>query len=292
VRTIGGGQVLNPIPQKHKRLRQDVIEGLQHLTDEDPEAVISQQIQQAGFGGVSFSHLKIMTNLTDKQLDTAVQHLLSKKTITQTDKQNRIFLHQSTFDQLIQKTTEYLAKYHANNPLKAGMPKEELKSKFPQLSDPKVFSLILNQMIKGDQIVQEENTVRLSGHRVALGADQAEIRKKIVSLYKKGGLQPPYFRDVPGLLAVDPNSTRDVMLLLVEEGQIIKTKDDLYFHVDAVTELKNRLVEFLKANEDITTPQFKEMTGVSRKYVIPLIEYFDAIKVTLRVGDSRKFRGS
>ena len=291
VRTIGGGQVLNPIPQKHKRLKQDVIDGLQHLTDEDPEAIISQQIQQAGYGGVSFSHLKIMTNLTDKQLDTALQHLLSKKTITQTDKQNRIFLHQFTFDQLIQKTAEYLANYHAANPLKAGMPKEELKSKFPQLSDPKVFNLILNQMIKSDQIAQEENTVRLSDHRVSLGADQADIRKKIQAIYKKGGLQPPYFRDVPNLLEVDPNHTRDVMMLLVEEGQIVKTKDDLYFHVDAITELKNRLVDFLKAHGDITTPQFKEMTGASRKYVIPLIEYFDASKVTLRVGDSRKLRG-
>ena len=291
VRTIGGGQVLNPIPQKHKRLKQDVIDGLQHLTDEDPEAIISQQIQQAGYGGVSFSHLKIMTNLTDKQLDTALQHLLSKKTITQTDKQNRIFLHQFTFDQLIQKTAEYLDSYHATNPLKAGMPKEELKSKFPQLSDPKVFNLVLNQMIKSNQIAQEENTVRLSDHRVSLGADQADIRKKIQTIYKKGGLQPPYFRDVPNLLEVDPNHTRDVMMLLVEGGQIVKTKDDLYFHVDAITELKNRLVDFLKAHGDITTPQFKEMTGASRKYVIPLIEYFDASKVTLRVGDSRKLRG-
>ncbi len=291
VRTIGGGQVLNPIPQKHKRLKQDVIDGLQHLTDEDPEAIISQQIQQAGYGGVSFSHLKIMTNLTDKQLDTALQHLLSKKTITQTDKQSRIYLHQVTFDQLIEKTIEYLANYHATNPLKAGMPKEELKSKFPQLTDPKIFNLILNQMIKSDQIVQEENTVRLSDHRVSLGADQADIRKKLLAIYKKGALQPPYFREVPGLLGIDPNHTKDVMLLLVEEGRIVKTKDDLYFHVDAITELKNRLVDFLKANEDITTPQFKEMTGASRKYVIPLIEYFDASKVTLRVGDSRKLRG-
>jgi selenocysteine-specific elongation factor len=291
VRTIGGGQVLNPIPRKHKRMREDVVEGLQHLADEDPETVISQQIQQAGFSGVSFSHLKIMTNLTDKQLDTACQHLLSQKTIIQTNKENRIFLHQSTFDQLKQKSAEYLGAYHADNPLKAGMPKEELKSKIPQLSDSKVFNLILNQMIKADQIVQEENTVRLADHRVALGADQSKVRKKILDLYQQGGLQPPYFRDVPKILDVDPHHTNDVMLLLVEEGQIVKTKDDLYFHIDAITDLKNRLVDFLKSNGDITTPQFKEMTGASRKFVIPLIEYFDASKVTLRVGDSRKLRG-
>jgi selenocysteine-specific elongation factor len=172
------------------------------------------------------------------------------------------------------------------------MPKEELKSKFPQLSDVKIFNLALGQMIKSGRIVQEEKTVRLADHSVSLGADQADIRKKILNLYKDGGLQPPYFRDVPNLLEVDPNHTKDVMLLLVEDGQIVKTKDDLYFHIDAIKELKNRLVGFLKANEEITTPQFKEMTGASRKYVIPLIEYFDASKVTLRVGDSRKLRGS
>ena len=291
VRTIGGGQVINPIPQKHKRLRQDVVEGLQQLTDDDPEVIISQHIQQAGYGGVSFSHLKIMTNLTDKQLDTALQHLLSQKTITQTDKDNRIFLHQTTFDKLIQNCGDYLGNYHRDNPLKAGMPKEELKSKFPQLSDPKVFNLILNQMIKSGQITQEENTVRLSDHRVSLGADQADIRQKMLDIYQKGGLQPPYFREVPGMLGADPNHTKEVLMLLVEEGHIVKTKDDLYFHVTAITELKSRLVDFLKANGEITTPRFKEMTGASRKYVIPLIEYFDACKVTLRIGDSRKLRG-
>ncbi len=290
VRTIGGGQVLNPIPPKHKRLRPDVVEGLQHLADDDPEAIISQHIQQARYGGVSFSHLKIMTNLTDKQLDTALQHLMSQKTITQTDKENRIFLHQTTFDKLKQKTAEYLGNYHSDNPLKAGMSKEELKSKFPQLSDPKVFNLILNQMIKSGQIAQEENTVRLSDHRVSLGADQADIRKKILDIYQNGGLQPPYFREIHRILDVDPNHTKDVLMLLVEEGQIVKTKDDLYFHVDAITELKNRLVDFLKSNGEITTPQFKEMTAASRKYVIPLIEYFDARKVTLRIGDSRRLR--
>ena len=170
------------------------------------------------------------------------------------------------------------------------MPKEELKSKFPQLADPKVFNLVLNQMIKSNLIAQEENTVRLSDHRISLGADQADVRQKMLDLYQNGGLQPPYFRDVPGMLNVDSDHTKDVMMLLVEEGLIVKTKDDLYFHADAITELKNRLVDFLKSNGEITTPRFKEMTGVSRKYVIPLIEYFDANKVTLRVGDSRKLR--
>ncbi len=98
--------------------------------------------------------------------------------------------------QLQQKSAEYLAKYHETNPLKAGMPKEELRSKFPRLSNSKLFNLVLNQMIKSKQIVQEENTVRLDSHRVSLGEDQADVREKILKAYQEGGLQPPYFREV------------------------------------------------------------------------------------------------
>ena len=290
VRTIGGGHVLNPAPLKHKRLKPDVIRGLQRLADDVPESIISYHIEQAGYNGVSFSHLKIMTNLSDKQLDIQLQHLLSQKTIIQTDKENRIFIHQTTLDTLKQKFSEHLMDYHGANPLKAGMPKEELKSKFPRLTDTKLFNQVLNQMIKRRQIVQEENTVRLESHRVSLGQDQTAIRNKIIQTYQSGGLQPPYFREVVKVLQLEPKHARDVLMHLVAEGQIVKTKDDLFFDTEAVAKLKNKLVDFLKANGEISTPQFKEMTGVSRKFVIPLIEYFDAKNVTLRVGDSRKLR--
>lgn len=290
VRTIGGGYVLNPAPQKHKRLKPEIIQGLQDLTHNDPDVIISYHIEEAGYRGVSFSHLKIMTNLPDKQLETQLQHLLSQKKIIQTDKENRIFIHQNTFDTLNQKITEHLTDYHGTNPLKAGMPKEELKSKFPLLTNSKLFNQVLNQMIKGNQIEQEENTVRLASHRVSLGQDQADIRKKIIRIYRNGGLQPPFFREIAKNLEADPKRAQEVLMLLVEEGQIVKTKDDLFFDAGAVADLKAKLVEFLKTEGEITTPQFKEMTGVSRKFVIPLIEYFDANKVTLRVGDSRKLR--
>ena len=170
------------------------------------------------------------------------------------------------------------------------MPKEELKSKFPLLTNSKIFNQVLNQMIKNQQIVQEENTVRLNSHRASLGQDQADISNKIIKTYQDGGLQPPYFREVIKELNIAPKHGQEVLTLLVEEGRIVKTKDDLYFDARAVDNLKTKLVEFLKSNGEITTPQFKELTGVSRKFVIPLIEYFDAKNVTLRIGDSRKLR--
>ena len=258
VRTIGGGQVLNPIPQKHKRLKPEINRGLQQLADNDPESIIAYHIEQAGYSGVSFSHLKIMTNLPDKQLEHHLQHLLSQKTLIQTDKETRIFIHQTTFDHVKTKNREHLANYHGANPLKAGMSKGRAKIQISAaIGDSKLFNLALNQMIKDQQIVLEEKTVRLASHQVSLGRDQADIRDGIIKIYHQGGLQPPYFRDVIKELGSPPDHAKDVLMLLVEEGQIIKTKDDLYFHAKAVDELKRKLVEFLKINGEITHPGLK-----------------------------------
>jgi selenocysteine-specific elongation factor len=89
---------------------------------------------------------------------------------------------------------------------------------------------------------------------------------------------------------ISENRAKEVLMLLVNEGTIVKIKEDLYFDARAVDALKERLVSFLTENGEITTPQFKEMTGVSRKFVIPLIEYFDSKNVTIRIGDIRKLR--
>ena len=89
---------------------------------------------------------------------------------------------------------------------------------------------------------------------------------------------------------VDAQQARDVLQLLVENGDLLKVKEDLYFHRQAIDDLRLRLVDFLKEKGEITTPEFKDMTGASRKYVIPLAEYFDTTNVTIRVGDIRKLR--
>jgi selenocysteine-specific elongation factor len=288
--TIGGGEVLNPIPIKHKRLKPETIEGLKELGNQKPEVIIAFHTEASGYQGVSFSHLKIMSNLADKQLENALQGLLSKKILIQVDKENRIYIHHSGFEKLKNDTQGQLADFHSVNPLKPGMSKEELKTKFPPYLTSKLFNLTLTQMIKENEIVQEENTVRLASHAVSLGGKQADIKNKILDTYQKSGLQPPYFKELAKSLDADAKRARDVLMHLIDEGSIVKVKEDLYFHVKAINDLKNKLVGFLEAQGEIATSQFKEMTGVSRKYVIPLAEYFDSTNVTLRVGDVRKLR--
>ncbi len=290
VRTIGGGYILNPIPQKHKRYKPEVVKGLKGLMDNEPEAIISYYLDESGYHGVSFSDLLIMTNIHEKQLHDIMQGLLSKRIVILTDRENQIYIHHNSFDKLKKEMSVCLDNYHQVNPLKAGMPKEELRSKFPSLRNSKLTNLMLNHMIKDEKIVAEENTVRLASHTISLGMDQADIREKILDAYLNSGLTPPYFKELSKSLDVEISRAKDVLMLLVDEGLIVKVKEDLYFNSLAVEDLQQKLVDFLVSHGEITTPQFKNMTGVSRKYLIPLIEHFDAKNVTIRIGDSRKLR--
>jgi selenocysteine-specific elongation factor len=290
VRTIGGGQVLNPVAEKHKRFRPEVVEGLKGLLTHDPEDVIGYHVMAAGVRGVSFSALMIMTNLSEKPLDKYLQTMLSRRDVLQIDKEQRLFIHKTGFEDLQKNMTTHLQAYHEKNPLKGGMPKEELKSKLPATVGTKAFTMALNQTIADKIIAQEGDSVKLTTHKVSLGEDQAGMKKKILGIYLENGLQPPYFKEVVNRLDYNASHAKDVLMILVAEGVLIKAKEDLYFHTDPMKVLKDKLITFLQTQGEITTPQFKEMTQASRKYVIPLLEYFDAKHVTLRVGDSRKLR--
>ncbi|MCD6186132.1 MAG: selenocysteine-specific translation elongation factor [Deltaproteobacteria bacterium] len=290
IRTIGGGRVLNPIPKKHKGFKPEVIKGLNGLMNNTPEEIVEYCVNQSSHKGVNYADLRIMTNLADKQLQSIISGLLSKRILICTDKDNRLYIHNNTFEKIKNEILQVLENYHKINLLKTGMSKEELKTKFPLIMGSKLFNLIIIQMEKKDEIISEDDTVRLSGHSISLGADQAELKKKILEIYKKTGLKPPYFRDIPDQLKIDVQSAKDVLMLLIEENMIIKAKDDLYFDRDAVDMLKKRLIDFFDANMELTTPNFKDIAGVSRKYLIPLIEYFDSINLTIRIGDIRKLR--
>jgi len=290
IRTIGGGQILDPIPSKHKRFKESLVAGLKGLAEGSPEEVITYHVKESGTSGTHLGALRLRTNLSEKKLREHLQNLLSQKTIVQMDRENPRFIHGSVCDGLSQKAVKILEDYHKSHPLKAGMSRQGLLPKLSPSLDSKLFNLVIQGLAKNDQVVQDKEVIRLSGHTVALEADQADVRHKIEQAYLQSGLEPPYFRDLMASLGQNSVPTKDLLTLMLEQGTLIKVKEDLFFHKSVIDDLKKGLVSYLKANGEITTPQFKEMTGVSRKYTIPLIEFFDTSKVTIRIGDIRRLR--
>ena len=288
VRAIGGGRILNPLPLKKKRFSQRVLDELEVFNAGDLSRVTEQLVAMGRFRGVEHKDLPFLTNTRETHLKDIVQQLLSQKRILQYDRERKAYIHRGFYDQIRGEILDTLAAYHRDQPLKAGLGKEEVRSRTAGSNNPKLFNYVIGRLVQENEVVQVKDVLHLSSHKVTLGQDQEKVREEIEKTYLEGGLQPPYFKELknrfPG------NTARDILEVMAKEGILVKVKEDLYFHHQAMDALRDRLVAYLKEHGEITTPQFKEMTGASRKYTIPLIEHFDLTQLTMRVGDSRVLR--
>jgi len=288
VRAIAGGEILNTAPQKKKRFSEAALTELKVLNSGNLSEITEQFVLAGLFDGVAQSELPFLTNASRKKLDEIVKTLLSQKKIIQYDKEKGTLVHAEHLKKARDQVLSLLAQYHRDFPLKVGLLKEELRSRTAGSGDSKLFNFVITQMIQEGIVVQEKEVLRLKEHRVTLAQDQERVRQQIEEIYLKGALQPPYFKE---LIAKFPGSSgTDVLQVMVKDGILIKVKEDLFFHKDVIEELKERLVAVLKEKGEIDTPQFKDMTGASRKYTIPLLEYFDLTQLTMRIGDKRVLR--
>jgi len=288
VRAIGGGKILNALPVKKKRFSDAVMRELKLLNSGSLQEKAEEFIRMSQFQGITAGELQFLTNSSKKRLEEALKVLMSQKKIILYNQETDTFIHREYLEKAREEIISRLDEFHRDYPLKAGLVKEELRSRTAGSRNQRLFNFIIARIVKEGGIVQEKELVRLKGHRVTLAGDQEKIRHQIEEVYLKGGLQPPYFKDLREKFP--DKAGADVLEVMVKDGLLVKVKEDLYFHRDAMEDLKKRLVDFLKEKGEISTPQFKEMTGVSRKYTIPIIEYFDRSRITVRVGDSRVLR--
>jgi selenocysteine-specific elongation factor len=288
VRTIGGGKVLNALPGKKKRFSEAALSEMKMLYTGNLDEIIELFVSLGRFRGVEQSHLPFLTNTSKKRLDEVLKVLMARQRIILYDKERGILIHADFQKKARDEILDRLTRYHKKFPLKVGLIKEELRSRTAGADNAKLFNHLILQLAREGMIVQEKEVIRLKGHEVTLAQDQEKTRQKLEALYLKSGLQPPYFQEIKGKFP--GNTSTEVLEVMVKEGAILKIKEDLYFHRKAIDRLRLTLVEFLKNHGEITTPQFKDMTGASRKYTIPLIEYFDRIQLTVRVGDTRVLR--
>jgi selenocysteine-specific elongation factor len=291
IQTLGGGVVVDSHPAKHKRLARDVLAGLMTLKEGKDEEVVIHHLASSGRRGLTLRELRERVNIPPSQLLKHLRELMAKAEIVTIDGDDGRFIHHLGYEQLKKKTLSYILEFHQKYPLKLGPSKEEVKSKLPKTVEAKLFHRMLRELVDSKEVLVEKDKVRLSTHRVSLRDDQKRLKNTVEGLFAQGGLQSPSLKELASKLSTDESEVRNVVRLLVEEGAITKAKEDMYFHREAVEKLKGELIQFLRAHHEITTAQFKEMTKVSRKYTIPLIEYFDSSKVTIRVGEKRLLRG-
>jgi len=296
VGTIGGGEVLgNMPPRKRKRVterdRDANIRSFTVLRGEDVEEKILLFLRESGTSGLTFDELAVRLGTFGKQLKKIITTPLSSRKIVVVDSSTQRYLAKSVSDGVEEILLTNLGRYHSANPLQVGLSKEELRSGLGPNVDQKVFHFCLLELQKKELVALEDSAVRLSSHQVALQADEKKLQEDLEHWYREKGLTAPTMRESMEQFSDFPGSlVKEVFGILLREGKLVKVSESLYYDAAAIDALREKMTVFIENEGEIDAPRFKNLTGLTRKFSIPLLEYFDRMKLTIRVGDKRILR--
>jgi selenocysteine-specific elongation factor len=279
--TIGGGPVLDAAPVSRDS-RDDNI--LQILTGEDRKAILRVRIWRHYHDGAYLADLIAETGWTRDTIEHELAEQLETRDIVRI---NDAFLIRDAWERLKQQFVPSLEKFQQGNPLVEGMTKKELQIRADASNDA-VFEAILQVLTAERKIEIAGDLVRLPGHGVVMKDEEAESKKKIEGTFASAGLKVPALHEVLAGLTVDKDRAQKIVTLLLREKVLVKVSQELVFHRTALEELRRQIAAEKGRSSTIDVARFKELTGISRKYAIPLLEYLDRERVTKRVGEVRE----
>ena len=291
IHTIGGGVIFNGSPRKRKRFREDNKVIFQAYRKNIPEELVLLHIKENGYNGLTLDKLAVKMGIFGKRLKKIVQQPLSSRKVILIEQDKQRMVSSEVFEKLTEKLCSVLTDYHKKNPLKAGLSKEELRSRIYRGLDQRLFQFLLNDLQKKGAIFQDQALLRMSDHQVSLKDEEKTLRGELETFYQQADLAPPTLKEVKTKFIKYPDHLlKEVLTVMTDDEQLVKISEDLYFYRPAIEKLKEKLVSLLANKGEVNMPAFKDLTGLSRKFSIPLLEYFDRIKVTIRVGDKRILR--
>ncbi len=287
--TIGGGTLLDIAPPRFKRKAPALLAHLALLETGAPTEVLEEHLKQAGPAGARAADLRARTAYGPERLKTLLQELVQAGAIVAVDRE--WYLHREANERLRSQTLTLLGAFHAENPLRTGISREELRSRAGNAQE-RVFAQLLASLEAEGLVRSEKDQVRLASHEIRLSAEQERIVKGLEADFLKAGAAPPSPEEALGRLGVRGTEKHELFQLLVSDRRLLRVKESLYFHAEALRAIQDKIVAHLREKKDIGPGDVKELLGISRKYAIPLMEYFDAQRVTVRQGERRVLRGS
>jgi selenocysteine-specific elongation factor len=302
--TIGGGVVVDPAPRRrHRRFRAGVVERLETLTHGTPEEILLEALQRDE--PVETQDLIQRSNLPRDVAQAALQTLLDQgaavvidPTAQQNDKVTGMdqvtlspphlvtlsssLMSAGGWQALLDRLAGLVGDYHRQYPLRAGMPREELKSRL-RLA-PRLFNEVLTLAARRGALVESEAVVRLPDHAVRFSpAQQAQVDRLLAAFARS-----PY--TPPGVAEAEAQVGAEVLNALFENGTLVKVSADVCFSAEAYQAMVERVLNHLRREGRITVAQVRDMFGTSRKYALALMEHLDERRITRRVGDERVLR--
>ena len=306
LRTVGGGAILHPLPLQWQRKDKDfahktsLLANLVALEEEfaasQPrenylESLLLSQLELVGRRGATFAQLCVLTCQDSSVLEKELQLLGSRQKVFLVDREERLYLLGSEIEGLCATCLDWFAAFHARERLKAGVSRNAaLSSTWGKTLPPKLGHFILARLQGQGKLKVDGDVVGLASHEVTLDTSTQDLRDRILTAYAKAGATPPSQKEVLDALAISAKQGAPMFKLLQDSGELVKITEGLYYAKPALETIEKNLRDWYASNRELTLTDFKSITDLSRKYMIPLLEYFDRIRVTLRTGDVRILR--
>jgi selenocysteine-specific elongation factor len=290
--TIAGGLVLDPQATKHRgRELAKTRERLRVLLEAERPRKLEEFVAAAGDQGLKLADIAARTGWTDAVVvEVLKQAQQAKAPIKDAE---GVLVSTEVFEKLSRAAVEEVKRRHEREPLARGLARETLRERHFGYAAPEIFRAVLAQLEKDGILVIEKDLVRARTHGVELSAADEQLREKIAQIYEKAALEAPTLDQAfaaAGLPATQKAHGRKLLQLLIDSGTLARVQPELFFHSSAIAHLKSLLSQYAAQHEPdrlIDMAEFKNLAGVSRKYAIPLLEYFDSERITRRAGDKR-----
>ena len=274
--TLGGGEVLDPYPPRHKRFAADVVSALETLERGSPADVVLQAIRQRE--PCTQAEISGALPFTAAEVEEVLARLMVAEQVIDL---GRSLYSAGGWASISDRVTTLLRQFHARYPLRNGQGKEEVRRSLGLES--RVFNEIVQRLCADEVIAEREGALRVFDFRIELSPAQEETAATLLAVLEREPLAPPSLSNIRERLAVDD----DFLNVLVEQGRIIQVDTDLIYSRQAYAQAVERVRELLTRVERVTVAQVRDAFGTSRKYVLPLLEQMDRDSVTQRDGDER-----
>jgi selenocysteine-specific elongation factor len=288
-RTIGGGRVVNPFADRHRRDEPELAARLLALRDGEAAAAARAFLELSPEFANEPATIAQALNLGQDEVAVALAAIPDALPVPDA-KTPEAWTTARKWDALRAALLTDVAAAHRAEPLAPGVDMERLRSGLAQAVDGRTFRWAVERLVAARELARDDSLVRLPAHRVALGTEGRALGERVIGLLAESGFTPPDLRQLEATTAVPRKRLVDVLAVLEKEGRVLRVAPDLYFGRAAADEARARLEAHCRAHGQITAAVFRDLIGASRKFAIAFLDWCDRSGVTVRVGDLRKLR--
>ncbi len=293
LRTVAGGSVLYPLDSAPRRSKigSDMQKRLLALPETDDAGRIAVQLELAGRLGAPLAELSLLTDIAAKSLEKQLQSMSGRGLAFCWDKETKSWISAAALEALSARALDAVESFHKKNPLQPGMAKGVVLAGMGRDVPSRLAHHVLEKLLRGGRLAVDGDILRLPGHKVSLADDQQALREALLKAHRATPLVPPNHTELFAELGITSKQAQPIFKLLTSDGSLVKIKEDLYFLGDIMEELRAKVRAWFDDHEEISPGDFRDITTISRKNGVALLEHFDKEQITMRVGDRRVLRG-